>query len=150
MWFERDENSKSTLDFSKIYQNFQSDLTPERREDFINEDPATKSNEQAVVDLQRIVKSTKLFSEVNAHLSDDFMNLIDVAAARTLGGSAGNTDLDLFGILLMNRHCYLATPFADPSDDTQLLRRTVELKQDILSTLFGWSLLVLDEADFLK
>jgi len=119
-------------------------LTPERREDFINEDPATKSSEQAVADLQRIIKSTKLFTEVNAHLSDDFMNLIDVAAARTSGGA---DSLDLFGLLLMNRHCYLATPFAE---DAQLLRRTVELKQDILSTLFGWSLLVLDEADFMK
>lgn len=76
------------------------------------------------------------------------MNLLDVAAADSRG-----TDLSLFGILLMNRHCYLATPFADPStsdEDVHLLRRTVELKQDILTTLFGWSILVLDEADFLK
>ena len=51
MWFEKDENTKSTLDFDKIYQNFTSDLTPEKREDFINEDPATKSNEQAVAEL---------------------------------------------------------------------------------------------------
>jgi len=54
-----------------------------------------------------------LFTEVNAHLSDDFMNLVEVAAAQTTG-----SDLHLFGILLMNRHCYLATPFADPSDDS--------------------------------
>ena len=85
-----------------------------------------------------------MFTEVNAHLSDDFMNLVEVAAAQSAG-----SDLHLFGILLMNRHCYLATPFADPSDDSQLLRRSVELKQDILSSLFGWQLLVLDEADYL-
>lgn len=123
-------------------------MTPEKREDFINEDPATKSSEQAVAELQRIVKSTKLFNEVNAHLSDDFMNLIDVAAAQSKG-----QEMNLFGILLMNKHCYLATPFADSQtsdNDANLLRRTVELKQDILTTLFGWSLLVLDEADFLK
>jgi len=83
---------------------------------------------------------------VNAHLSDDFMNLVEVAAAAP---STGSEDLHLFGLLLMNRHCYLATPFADPSDDSQQLRRSVELKQDILSSLFGWQLLVLDEADYL-
>ena len=86
-----------------------------------------------------------MFTEVNAHLSDDFMNLVEVAAAQTAG-----SDLNLFGILLMNRHCYLVTPFADHCDDSQILRRTVELKQDILSSLFGWQLLVLDQADYLS
>ena len=86
-----------------------------------------------------------MFTEVNAHLSDDFMNLVEVAAA----AAPSTDDLHLFGLLLMNRHCYLATPFADPSEDSQQLRRSVELKQDILSGLFGWQLLVLDEADYL-
>jgi hypothetical protein len=51
MWFEKDETMKSTLDFSKIYQKFMTELSPEKREDFINEDPATKSNEQAVAEI---------------------------------------------------------------------------------------------------
>ena len=49
----------------------------------------------------------------------------------------------------MNRHCYLTSPFADTLDDALMPRRTVELKQDVLSTLFGWQLLVLDEGDYL-
>ena len=49
MWFEKDPSS--CLDFSKIYQQFMTDLTPEKREEFINEDPATKSNEQAVAEI---------------------------------------------------------------------------------------------------
>ena len=53
MWFEKDATTMkgSTLDFSKIYQQFMTDLTPEKREEFINEDPATKSNEQAVAEI---------------------------------------------------------------------------------------------------
>ena len=52
MWFEKDPTMKgSTLDFSKIYQQFMTELTPEKREEFINEDPATKSNEQAVAEI---------------------------------------------------------------------------------------------------
>jgi hypothetical protein len=74
--------------------------------------------------MQRIIKSINVFTDVKAHLSDDFMNLIDVAAARGSGD-----DLELFGVLFLNKHCYLATPFAaDLSDNAPILRRTLELK----------------------
>ena len=78
-WFEKDDH-ESKLDYEAIYQRFQSGLSQELREYYINEDPATKSNKEMVAEIQRALKSTKQFSEVNAHLSDDLMNLIDVAA----------------------------------------------------------------------
>lgn len=50
----------------------------------------------------------------------------------------------------MNRHCYIQSPFIDTNSDDALLRRTVELKHDILDQLFGWTILPIDEQEFLK
>jgi hypothetical protein len=50
----------------------------------------------------------------------------------------------------MNRHCYIQSPFVDSNSDDALLRRTVELKHDILEQLFGWSILPIDEQEFMK
>ena len=50
----------------------------------------------------------------------------------------------------MNRHCYIQSPFLDTNSDDALLRRTVELKHDILDQLFGWSIQPIDEQEFLK
>ena len=58
------------------------------------------------------------------------MNLIDVAAA--LKGATEADPPELLGILLMNRHCYIHTPF----DEEPLVKRTVELKQEMLEQLF--------------
>ena len=44
MWFEQSADTKDTIDFNAIYSKFSSDIGPEKREEFINEDPATKSN----------------------------------------------------------------------------------------------------------
>jgi hypothetical protein len=38
----------------------------------------------------------------------------------------------------------------DSNSDDALLRRTVELKHDILEQLFGWSILPIDEQEFMK
>jgi hypothetical protein len=50
----------------------------------------------------------------------------------------------------MNRHHYIQTPFNEGGKDDALLRRTVELKHDILDQLFGWSIIMIDEQEFLK
>jgi hypothetical protein len=50
----------------------------------------------------------------------------------------------------MNRHCYIQSPFVDSNSDDALLRRTVELKHEILKQLFGWSILPIDEHEFIK
>ncbi len=75
LWFQEEQ---TTINFNHIYESF-GRLTPEKREDFINEDPATKSNAGVVNEIAKILKGT--FDEVNPHLSDDLMTLIDVACA---------------------------------------------------------------------
>lgn len=76
---------------------------------------------------------------MSANLSDDIMNLIDVAAA--LKSSKANEPPELIAVLLMNKHCYIQNPFAQKgtnADDQMLLKRSVEIKQEILEVLFGW------------
>ena len=60
------------------------------------------------------------------------MNLVDVACT---------IDQDLYGVLLMNRHCYIHTLV----DSEPIVKRSVDIKQDILEGLFGWKLLIVDE-----
>lgn len=79
-------------------------------------------------EIVRIVKKTKHFMEVSENLSDDLMNCVNVACA--LKGSTPQAPR-FFGILLMNKHCYLHSPFHENGTDP-IVRRTVELKQDIL------------------
>ena len=81
LWFDQNNSDEATkqLNFNEIYQKFAVDITQGKREDFINEDPATKSNKLAVSEIHRYVKKTGMFTEVNQNLSDDLMNLIDVA-----------------------------------------------------------------------
>jgi hypothetical protein len=82
LWFDANpelNKGDSKINFDEIYQKFAVGITQGKREDFINEDPATKSNKNAVLEIFKIVKKAGVFTEVNQNLSDDLMNLIDVA-----------------------------------------------------------------------
>ena len=72
-------------------------------------------------------------------LSDDMMNLVDIACR----GSDGS----LFGVLFLNPHCYVPDLAGGKEN---YLRRSVELKIQILTEVFGWTLLAVDQADFQK
>jgi hypothetical protein len=49
MFFDQPENqTKSLQSFDLIYEKFTKNISLEKREEFINEDPATKSNQTAV------------------------------------------------------------------------------------------------------
>lgn len=65
--------------------------------------------------------------------SDDLMNLMEI----TLTGDDGRSA----GIQILNKACYVPSLI----DHTPLVRRTVELRQQILEELFGWQLLPVDE-----
>ncbi len=56
---------ETKLNFDEIYQKFAVDISQGKREDFINEDPATKSNKNAVTEIFRIAKKSGVFTEVN-------------------------------------------------------------------------------------
>jgi hypothetical protein len=75
---------------------------------------------------------------LNDPLSDDFMNLVEVAASLP--------DKSLIGITFLNKHCYVPC-LAGESEP--LLRRSIELKFEILTEIFGWQLLVVDESEFM-
>ena len=111
LWFAE----APVLDYERLYERL-GQLSAEKREDFINEDPATKSSQHAVVDLTRILKP--MFGEVTPNLSDDFMSLVDVAA------SDGE---QMVGVLLMNSHCYIRN-----AEGEQVVKRSVELKTELL------------------
>ncbi len=51
LWFDANpelNKGDSKINFDEIYQKFAVGITQGKREDFINEDPATKSNKNAV------------------------------------------------------------------------------------------------------
>lgn len=128
LWFAE----APVLDYDRLYERL-GQLSAEKREDFINEDPATKSSQHAVTDLARILKP--LLSEVTPNLSDDFMSLVDVAAA---------DGEQMVALLLMNKHCYIRN-----AEGEQVVKRSVELKTELLEESFDWRVLVLDQEQFL-
>ena len=75
---------------------------------------------------------------LNEPLSDDFMNLVEVAASLP--------DKTLIGITFLHDNCYVPCLAGDPEP---LLRRSVELKLEILTEILGWQLLVIDQKEFL-
>lgn len=46
----------------------------------------------------------------------------------------------------MNRHCYINTII----EDEPIIKRSVDLKKDILEELFGWNIVMIDEEDFMQ
>ena len=69
---------------------------------------------------------------LNESLSDDFMNLVEI--------SASLPDKTLFGVTFLNPSCFVPCL----SGGEPLIRRSVELKIEILTEIFGWQLLVID------
>ncbi len=59
-------------------------------------------------------------------LSDDFMNLVEVVASLP--------DKSLFGVTFLNPHCYV--PFKQGEEP--LLKRSCELKVELLTEILGW------------
>jgi len=58
------------------------------------------------------------------------MSLVDVAAA---------DGEQMIGVLLMNNHCYVRN-----AEGEQIVKRSVELKTELLQESFGWRILVID------
>lgn len=71
--------------------------------------------------------------KIQKHGSDDLMNLLEI----TLTGNESRAA----GIQILNRACYVPSLI----DHVPLVRRSVEVRQQILEDLFGWQLLSVDE-----
>jgi hypothetical protein len=87
---------------------------------------------QAVIQARKVIKNNlpKLVGAqvevLQDPLSDDFMNLVEVAASFP--------DQSLFGITFLNPHCYV--PFKQGEEP--LLKRSCELKVELLTEILGW------------
>eukprot|EP00347_Sterkiella_histriomuscorum_P005947 403354650 len=147
MYWEGKGQNLELINLDQIYKKILSDISAQKREEFINEEPATKSSQQLTSELQKYIKSSKLFKEIKLNLSDDLMTLINIACVS--GSKKLNNkpeDIELTGFLVMNKHCYINTL----AEDEPILKRSVDLKKDILEGLFGWNIILIDEEDFLR
>ena len=70
-----------SLDYSSIYEKFLK-LDQEKREEFIDEDISTKATPKSTHEIAKLCKDMGMFKEVNMNVSDDIMNLINVACVR--------------------------------------------------------------------
>jgi len=127
-----------------------SKLDQSMREYLLNKDPATKSTPLLVQQARAIVKKhlpviTGIddLEVVKDPLSDDFMNLVEVACSNP-------ADETLFGVTFLNPHCYVPDLAASKDDKEPLVKRSVELKLQIMTDMLGWALIVIDQDDFEK
>ena len=91
---------------------------------------------------------------VDKPLSDDFMNLIEVACSvkPTSASPEDDSEAALIGVTFLHKHCLVVDLAGSSQADEQepLLKRTFELKLRILQDMLGWQLLVVDEAEYTK
>ena len=82
------------------------------------------------------------------------MNLIEVACSvkPTSASAEDDASTTLLGVTFLNKHCLVVdlAGSSQAAEQEPLLKRTFELKVQILQDMLGWQLLVVDEADFAK
>ena len=55
------------------------------------------------------------------------------------------------GVTFLNKHCFVNDLKKSKMEEgPQLLRRSVELKMEILEQILGWTMLVLDEDEYME
>ena len=89
---------------------------------------------------------------VDHPLSDDYMNIIEVACAAKPKGSSSEEQPSMIGVSFLNKHCLITDLAGNPltEDQEPLLKRSYELKLEILQNLLGWQLLIVDEEEFTR
>ena len=113
--------SLDSVDFYKIQDSISS-LPQEVSQHFLTDDTAFKSDQQAIDEVFEIVSTNKAFT-AQKNVSDELMNLVNVVC---------QVNEEVIGIQLLNQHCYLPPLI----DDERMVKRTVELKHQILEDLF--------------
>ena len=83
---------------------------------------------------------------------DDFLNVFEIACSiqGKKEGAQGEKDVAL-GVVFLNKHCFVHD--LKPSKlehGPTLLRRSVEVRLQILEEILGWKLLVIDEAEYME
>ena len=132
-----------------------------KKEQILSDDPASKSNSAAVQEIRGFLRknlvtnaseNSSLTVELEpAVFNDEFLNSIEVALS-VRQQSQDSTEEGLrskaIGITLLNKHCFIAD-LKPLKGEPHLLRRSHELKLEILQEVLGWQLLVIDEQEYM-
>lgn len=79
---------------------------------------------------------------LNDSLSDDFMNLVEVAIKLNSEDSTATTEDDkqILAVTFMNQHCYVPCI----AGDQPKIRPSVQLKIKQLESMKGWKVIIVD------
>jgi hypothetical protein len=83
--------------------------------------------------------------ETETKFCDEFLNLMEVVCKIEVEGV--EEEACLLGVSMLNKTCYVPT-LADPGE--KVVKRSVEVRNQILEDLFDWDILMIDEEDFMK
>ena len=82
-------------------------------------------------------------------LIDDFLNVMEIACTVKYDSDADKNMA--IGVTFLNNHCFVndLKPSKLEKGVPSLLKRSVELKLEILEEILGWNILVIDQAEYL-
>lgn len=138
------------VDFDAIYSKFE-DLEQSAREYLITADPALKSSQKVIADIVtclELIPEIKEGNEITQNTTDDLMTLMEISLTpKSHQDVHDDEELPIVGVQIINDACYVPN-LGDMNEP--LIRRTVELKEQILEDLFGWEILKVDQSHFEK
>ena len=97
-----------------------------------------KTTKSTVDTVHQILQNLLDGLSISKNSSDTLLNVLELTLATT------DSEAPPIGVQILNKSCYIP-PIIDSEPQ---VRRSVEMKQHILEDLFGWQLLILDEAEF--
>ena len=136
--FQLQEANDTGIDFDGIFAKFEN-LSAETRQQLIVEESALKTSKTTVDAISDILMELPEFKDqgiqVDKNISDTLLTLLEISL------TSSDPEAAPVGIQILNKHCY--TPSLIEHEPQ--VRRSIELKQQILEDLFGWQLLAIDE-----
>ena len=80
--------------------------------------------------------------------ADDFLNCIEVACSiRSPEEDGSNMAI---GVTFLNKHCFVTDLKPLKDEGPTLIKRSIELKLEVLQQILGWNLLIIDEAEYME
>ena len=154
------DGSAIGVDFQAIYEKI-TGMDDGKKERIASEDPASKTNSAIVSEVRALLrrKLPLIYSEEDGAnievmkdpLTDDFMNVIEVASSIKEAESDDKDKNLAIGVTFLNKHCFVNDLKPSKSEKgPSLLKRSVEIKLEIMEQILGWTLLIIDEAEYLE
>jgi len=115
-------------------------LSDDKKDQIVSEDPASKSNTAAVQEVRAFLRKnlTEMFSEqkdvevevIQEPFVDDFLNSMEVACSiRSPTEDGPNMAI---GVTFLNKHCFVTDLKPLKDEGPSLVKRSIELKLEIL------------------